>query len=180
MRQRHELPKTIVPDEEAQRLAHDRDMISTFTNVDFQRVRFWCLSASVAVEFPRRLGADASMKELSLDKKTSRKVCASYRELWRLMHLSQDFPEPPDWNNWPIVVIDPLMTRIGATVRWEQQVNYLIGVVERRMTLLTELEGIAVYDGMKRWYNRHDEMLDWELDALYRVQMHIETKRPTV
>ena len=177
-RERHKLPDVIVPNEEAQRVARDRAVLATFTNVDFQRARFWCLTASVAVNFPRRLGADSSRQELSADKRTSRKVCSAYREVWRLIHLEQSVPPPPEWSNWPVTVIDPMANRIGATVMWESQVSRLLEVVNRRMHSLTELEEIARYDGMDSWYNKHGEVLDWEMNALLRVQTHINTKRP--
>ena len=177
---RPRLPDQILPDEDAQRIAADRVHLATFANVDFQRARFWCLAASVAIYVPRRLGPDASPRELSYDKKISRKFCNAYRETWRLMHQQDFAPPPPDWSDWPLMVIDPQMRQIGATVIWERQVNYLIDVILRRMTRLADLEYIAARDGLSAWIYKHDSLLEWELRAMYRVREAIQTKRPTV
>jgi hypothetical protein len=70
------------------------------------------------------------------------------------------------------------MTEIGSTVVWKSQINYLIEVVVRRMTDLTDLEYIAEYDRMKKWYYKHASLLDRELEALHRIKGYIETARP--
>jgi hypothetical protein len=176
---RHKLPDTILPDEDAQRIAADRARLATFSNVDFQRARFWCLASSVAINVPRRLGSDASPRELTYDKKISRKVCHQYREVWGFFHKEDIAPPPPDWSDWPLMVIDPHMRQIGATVIWERQVDYLIEVVERRLLRLADLEPIAAQDGLGVWLFRHDAILEWELRAMYRVKEAIQTKRPT-
>lgn len=172
------IPKIILPNEEEQKIERDREMLGTFVNVDFQRTRFWCLCANVAIDYPRRL-PDATPRELSYDKRVSRKVCHSYHILWELFRKTTAIPPPPIWADKSVVNFDPLMNRIGATVIWERQIAYSIDVVLLRMTKLTDLEDTAYHDGLKAWYNKHAELLNWELEALHRVQGFLQTKRPT-
>jgi len=156
----------------------DREVLATFANVDFQRTRFWCLCASVAIQYPRRL-PDATPQELTYDKRVSRRVCGSYRTLWRLYDRETEVPPPPEWSDWPVHFIDPLMNRIGATVIWPRQIDFLIDTVVRRMHKLTEFDDLVKVDGLRRWYNIHDTLLEWELDALYRLKTYAQTKRPS-
>jgi hypothetical protein len=149
-------------------------MLATFTNVDFQRTRFWCLAGAIATNFPRRIG-DATPQELVRDKRLSRKVCHNYRTLWDLFHRESEVPPPPEWNNWPVIVNDPIMLRVGATVIWDRQVDYLLDVVLMRMERLTEFEELAIADGMRTWYAKHAMLLDWEMEALHRIKNFINT-----
>lgn len=159
-------------------VAKKREVLATFTNVDFQRIRFWCLCSSVTIGYPRRL-PDARPRELSFDKRVSRKVCGAYRQLWVLYSKDSEIPEPPEWQDWPIHHIDPFTNRIGATVIWDRQVEYLINVIIGRMTLLTDYEELARYDGLRHWYGKHALLLEWELDQMYRIQAFQQTERPT-
>src|SRR4051794_7821427 len=171
-------PDQIIRNEGEIQIAEDRKVMATFSNVDFQRTRFWCLCASVSIDFPRRLGADADRYDLKRDKTISRKVCAAYHTLWKMYHRETDAPAPPDWADRPIQHIDPLMNRIGATVIWDRQVDYLAEVAIRRSQALDEFEYIARMDGMASWYNKHSEMLNWELQAMYRIMEFMQAKRP--
>jgi hypothetical protein len=124
----------------------------------------------MALDIPRRLGDDATPHELTLDKKFSRKVITVYSELWAMHHRQMGAPPRPEWSDRNIILGDPLMARVAATVIWNQQVDYLIGVVHRREAMFVELEDMARIDKMGKWYNRYTAMLDWELDALYKVR----------
>lgn len=167
------MPRPILPNRNNQQLAADRDLFATFANVDFQRIRFWCLTAAIAIDIPRRLGPDAERVELTVDKKISRRVCNLYRELWRLFYLDLDAPEPPNWNDMSIMMRDPVMERVGSTVNWKTQVPYLIVVVERRMHALVEHDELATLDRMRRWYNKRSDFLNLELNRLYKVAKYI-------
>lgn len=172
-------PDQYVRAEEMIRRERDRALLATFDNVDFQRARFWALTAAFAVNFPRRLGQDASPRELVFDTRISRKICAGYLGIWKMIHQETDAPPPPDWREMSIMVMDPIMTQIGATVIWERQIEVLILNVNARMKRLTEFEELARMDGMKKWYHRRDTFLEWELDALERTKSFMVTKRPT-
>jgi hypothetical protein len=164
----------------AKKIAVTRERLSTFQNVDFQRTRFWTLCAYVATNYPRRLGPDASGYELSFDKQLSRRICSAYRTLWRLYSEDNNVPSPPNWDDWPINTVDPLANRIGATVIWDRQIDYSMIVVGRRMFSLSALQDLAEEDGLKRWVNKHDMLLEWEFQALERIRTWMLTKRPTV
>jgi hypothetical protein len=168
----------IIRNDESSKVAADREALATFSNVDFQRTRFWCLCASVSVGYQRRL-PDATPRELTFDKKVSRRVCAMYRQLWELYERETEVPAPPEWQNWPIHYIDPMMNRIGASVIWSRQIDYLVDVVINRMNLLGQYRDLAVFDGMRTWYNKHDTLLGWEVSQLERISEYQKTKRPT-
>lgn len=106
-------------------------------------------------------------------------MCNSYKVLWSLYHKETDAPPEPEWSDWPIVHIDPLMNRIGSSVVWPRQIDYLIDVVIKRMHLLTEFDELAIEDGLRSWYNKHDMLLDWELEQLHRVRKFIIESKPT-
>lgn len=165
----------IIPNQSAQLLAEDHDMFATFSNVDFQRTRFWCLTAIIAISQPRRIGYDATGEELILDKSISRKMGHGYLTLWDLFHKNMQVPPAPEWTDNNILNRDPIMMRIGATVMWPQQVLYLMGVVERRMEKLSGYQQLAEVDQMKRWYNKQRMLLDWELGHLRRMNKFIES-----
>lgn len=159
--------------------AEHRATCNTFGNVDFQRTRFWCLASSVTVKFPRRLG-DATPRQQTFDKRISRKVCNGYRQLWLLYHQNTSVPEPPDWSDWPITIIDPLMRQVGSTVIWERQLPILVDCVERRMERLAdEYDQLTWRNTLRPWYNKHDMLLDWERECLFRI-LDFMTKRPVI
>ena len=173
------LPENIIPNRDNQKIAATREVMATFANVDFHRTRFWCLCASVAVEYPRRLGQYATRQELSYDKRVSRKICYIYQSVWGMFHKETEAPPPPEWTDWPVVVIDPMMNRIGATVIWERQIDYLINVVNTRIRSLSDFEEMTYIDGVKRWQSKHEYILRHELDSLHRVKKYTNEKRPT-
>lgn len=172
----------IVRSELSIEIAKDRERLATFANVDFQRARFWCLCASISINYPRRLGA-VENSELIFDKRVSRKIHSAYREVWKIHHRNDKVPEPPVWgkkNEYAVLYTDPLMNRIGATVMWERQVATLLEIVHRRQELMAEYRELANLDGLTRWYNKHLNALNWEADALQRIIKFQEAKRPTV
>lgn len=173
------LPKSeIIKNDQSIEVAARREALATFSNVDFQRARFWCLCASVSVGYPRRL-PDATPSELIFDKRVSRKVCAMYRQIWGMHEQESEVPAPPEWQDWPIHYIDPMMNRIGSTVVWPRQIDYLIDVVIHRITLLEQYKELAILDGMRRWYGKYEILLEWEVRQLERISDYQETKRPT-
>jgi len=154
-------------------------MFAAFANVDFQRTRFWCLAAAIAIDVPRRLGPDADYRELAIDKRISRKVCHNYEVLWELFHKEVQAPPAPVWTDRSLLHQDPVMVRIGSTVIWPRQIDYLIDVVLRRMTKLTEYEHLARIDRMSKWYNKQGMFLEWELEALHRIKNFIAKTQQT-
>lgn len=175
------LPERILENPEEQTRYALREQMATFANVDFQRTRFWCLASSVAIYVPRRLGPDASPRELSYDKKISRKMCHQYRVLWGLFYKDTEAPPPPSWSDWPLNFIDAQMRQIGTTVIWERQVEYLIRVVNSRIAQLDDLdEELLTAEGLRKWKGKHHTLLEWELAAMDRMQQAMQTKRPAV
>lgn len=83
--------------------------------------------------------------------------------------MNHAVPEPPVRNDWPTTANDPLMARIGATVIWETQVDYLISVVARRMYEMEQYYVVAVEDGMTSWFNKYETLLDSEFDSLHQI-----------
>ena len=85
-----------------------------------------------------------------------------------------DFPPAPKWDDRSIIVANTVVARVGATVRWETQITYLIDVSVRRMTKMVQYTDLAIMDGMRKWYNRHAELLNWELEMLHRIQKYLD------
>lgn len=169
-KQRYYIPEKIIPNEENQQLVASREHLATFANVDFQRIRFWCLSAAFASTIPRRLGPYASREELAHDKTTSRKINQAYMLIWGYFSKDGEYPPPPEWENWPVICNDPLLVKISATVIWPRQLGRLIDIVTRRENDLLGLEEVAKSDGIGSWYNTHNIRIDYELSNLYRIK----------
>lgn len=132
------------------------------------------MSAAISSKMPRRLGQDATRAQLAVDKRTGRKVCNTYRQLWKMFNQSMDAPPPPDWRNWPVITNDRIMARVGATVIWDRQIDYLIGVVNDRILKLEDVERMALIGGLKSWHNKHKLLLDWECGKLHHIKDSME------
>lgn len=97
-----------------------------------------------------------------------------------MYHQNTSVPEPPDWSDWPITIIDPLMRQVGSTVIWERQLPILVDCVERRMERLAdEYDQLTWRNTLRPWYNKHDMLLDWERECLFRI-LDFMTKRPVI
>lgn len=90
-----------------------------------------------------------------------------------MFYKRTDAPPPPDWRDWPVTTDDKVMARVGATVIWDRQIDYLINVVKVRLVELKGFEDTARVDGIGSWYNRHEFLLEWERNALIQIKEYI-------
>lgn len=143
------------------------DAAKRITIVDGQRVRVWTYASAVAMTFPRRLGAEATREQMSLDKKIGKVLCHSYHVLWSQMAQASEAPIAPAWGAWSQGEDDPQIRRIGATVVWVVQIPKLIETVERRIEKVESHP--TPIKPLRRWQRRRVHMLESEVNSLKRV-----------
>lgn len=137
------------------------------TGTDAQRLRVWTYAAAIAMNFPRRLGPDASPEELSADKKISKRICHLYHLTWGMMYERRESSKPPIWGDWDVANEDSRIRRQGATVIWAEKLPELIYVVENRIALVTSQE--TPIRQLRQWKKRRLHLLEYELKGLRRI-----------
>lgn len=142
-------------------------------NTDGKRVRIWTFAAAVAMNFPRRLGPDASADAMALDKKISKKVCHLYYMLWMQMSSQHETAEPPVWGQWDIASEDPQIRQLGSTVIWGNQLYKLSETAQMRIETVNEHP--CPIKAVKKWQRRRLHLLRYELDGILRIQKLLPT-----
>lgn len=122
----------------------------SLTIVECKRISNISLAARFAVEIPRRLGQDAAGRDLSADKKLSKRIAYVYLSLWQRFVFSKHAPLPLEEcpadlappNNWKALHArasgDPKIRQMGSTINWESWWNELQPrLLARRMVIAT-------------------------------------------
>lgn len=142
------------------------------------------MTARIAVEIPRRLGSDASGRDLSADKKLSRRLGYVYMSLWNRLVHSTHAPLPPEScpedllppRNWKQLYViassNDDIRKAGITIDWNDWWDELRPrLLARRMVVAS----FAVDRGEANWGYRmvsgiSDEIgwVDEKIDAYRR------------
>lgn len=138
-----------------------------------RRIARITLMSAVAIETPRRLGEDASGRDLSDDKRLSRGIAHTYLGLWTRLTTSSNAPLPAEELDEDLLPPDDLrhayrralldddLRRLGATVIWEDWWEDL------RPKLIGRRIGIASFAldrGLMKWGYRLVLGISNELD----------------